>query len=262
MSHGDFPMFLGFLLTFIYAIKFQLNVPSSGNEYKFCLSEYVADSTKVKGKFKIQNQPEQLIDLKVFDSPVQPFEDKEKKEVHDNVYYSKSQLSGDGTFTFTTHKFANILFCFTNVYNGNSAGKSLHTPVEFTIKTGMDIVDAGKEDTKEKLKPMEADLQKIANVAKEIVEQMEELKLKEMYLRDVNGSFYLYRRRPGSSYDLFIVQCWRIVSCWSLAGVLFATILHGKASDLINLVSYLGQKCFYFKVKLPKLMYFFIKTML
>ena len=181
---------------FVFSLKFQLNVPSSGTEYKFCLSEYVADSTKVKGKFTIANQAEQNVDLKVFDSPVQPFEDKNNKELHDNVYYSKAALNGDGTFTFTTHKFANILFCFTNVYSGNSPSRgALHTPVTFKINTGMDIHDEYAElETKEKLKPMEADLLKIAEIAKEIVEQTEDLKAKEMYLRDVNGTWYLRRR--------------------------------------------------------------------
>eukprot|EP00835_Amoeboradix_gromovi_P002810 NODE_167_length_16327_cov_0.361597.p6 type:complete len:186 gc:universal NODE_167_length_16327_cov_0.361597:15769-15212(-) len=185
-------MFQLLLLLSVYSIKFQLNVPSTGTEYKFCLSEYVADSTKVKGKYILQNQPEQLIDLKVFDSPVQPFEDKDSTDIHDNVYYSKSSLSKEGTFTFKTHKFANILFCFTNVYKGNSPSRSsLYTPVEFSIGTGMDIHESfAEQDTKEKLKPMETDLKKIADVAKEIVEQMEELKNKEVYLRDVNGFSY------------------------------------------------------------------------
>ena len=181
------------LLISVTAIKFALNVPTSGTEYKFCLSEYVADSTKVVGKFVIKNQPEQQITLKVFDSPVQPFEDKDNPEVHDNVYYSKNSLPNDGTFTFTTHKFANILFCFINFYQGNSQNRgSLHTPVEFSMTTGMDIHESfADREAKDKLKPMEADLQRISQVANEIVEQLEDLKAKEIYLRDVNGILLL-----------------------------------------------------------------------
>eukprot|EP00834_Sanchytrium_tribonematis_P001873 NODE_49_length_31687_cov_0.791123.p15 type:complete len:185 gc:universal NODE_49_length_31687_cov_0.791123:24637-25191(+) len=182
------------LAIFVLGIKFHLNVPPTGQEYKFCLSEYVADSTKVQGDFDIQNQAEQQIDLKVFDSPVQPFENDNngKKEIHDNVYYSKTAISSKGTFTFTTHKFANILFCFTNLYAGNAATRStLHTPVTFTVNTGMDIHESYAEyEAKEKLKPMETDLKKIADISKEIVEQLEDLKVKEMYLRDVNGNCY------------------------------------------------------------------------
>ena len=174
-------------LPWVVALKFHLNTPPSGSEYKFCLSEYIGEETLVEGKFTIDSQPQQVIQLKVYDSPVQPFDDRGNVLSHDNIYFTKEEVSGKGTFSFSTHKFANILFCFTNVYKGTESNPSkLYTPVEFKLVTGADT-SSSVDDNQNRLKPMEQDLERLANVAREIVENMESLQIKESSLRDVNG---------------------------------------------------------------------------
>lgn len=58
------------------------------------------------------------------------------------------------------------------------------------MDVGAEAVDYNQLVKSEQLKPMEAELRKLEQVAQEIVDEMEYLRKREARMRDTNGSFY------------------------------------------------------------------------
>lgn len=78
--------------------------------------------------------------------------------------------------------------CFENILTSHTAVMNPTRSVELDIDIGADAKDWQAVQAGEKLKPVEADLKRIAEVAKEIVDEMNYLKEREMMLRDTNES--------------------------------------------------------------------------
>ena len=65
---------------------------------------------------------------------------------------------------------------------------SPHRSIELDIDIGADAKDWSAIQAGEKLKPVEAELRRIAEVANEVVQEMDYLRSREMRLRDTNES--------------------------------------------------------------------------
>ena len=78
--------------------------------------------------------------------------------------------------------------CFENIITSREATTAPFRKIELDIDIGADAKDWSAIQAGEKLKPVEADLKRISEVAKEVVDEMEYLKGREMLLRDTNES--------------------------------------------------------------------------
>lgn len=67
--------------------------------------------------------------------------------------------------------------------------KGLLTTIDLDVDIGADAVDYNAIANQESLSGLETEMRKLEGVAKEVVEEMEYLKKREMKMRDTNGTF-------------------------------------------------------------------------
>ncbi|KAK5164802.1 vesicle coat component [Saxophila tyrrhenica] len=108
------------------------------------------------------------------------------KDAVGNDYAHPRDITGEGRYAFTSHADSAFDVCFENILSGASSSSSKH--IELDIDIGADAKDWSAIQAGEKLKPVEAELRRISEVAKEVVEEMEFLRGREMRLRDTNES--------------------------------------------------------------------------
>lgn len=107
-----------------------------------------------------------------------------------NDYARPRDVAGEARYAFTSHADSAFDVCFENVLSGarSPPGNPASKHVELDIDIGADAKDWSAIQAGEKLKPVEAELRRISEVAKEVVEEMEFLRGREMKLRDTNES--------------------------------------------------------------------------
>ena len=114
-----------------------------------------------------------------------------KLQILDNVgneYGKPKDVVGEQRTVFTSHADAAFDVCFENIISGHIAGGNPYRTIELDVDVGADAKDWTSIQADEKLKPVEASLKRISEVAKEIVDEMNYLKEREMMLRDTNES--------------------------------------------------------------------------
>ena len=89
---------------------------------------------------------------------------------------------------FNSHADSAFDVCFENVLTAQHAVMNPTRSVELDIDIGADAKDWSSTQAGEKLKPMEAELRRISEVAKEVVDEMDYLRSREIRLRDTNES--------------------------------------------------------------------------
>lgn len=89
------------------AVKFDLQaLPLPGNTR--CLAQFLPKDTLIVGTITIGPGYNQRVDVEVKDD-----------SEHENSYYKKFNVEESTKFSFTTHEYTNIYFCFTNsLYEG------------------------------------------------------------------------------------------------------------------------------------------------
>lgn len=70
--------------------------------------------------------------------------------------------------------------------------KGLMMTIDLDVDIGADAVDYNAIANQESLSGLETEMRKLESVAKEVVEEMEYLKRREMKMRDTNGEFAMY----------------------------------------------------------------------
>lgn len=78
--------------------------------------------------------------------------------------------------------------CFENILTAGHAVMNPSKHVELDIDIGADAKDWNAIQAGEKLKPMEAELRRLTEVAVEVVNELDYLRTREMALRDTNES--------------------------------------------------------------------------
>jgi hypothetical protein len=78
--------------------------------------------------------------------------------------------------------------CFENILTASHPVIEPHRAIELDVDIGADAKDWSADAAGEKLKPVEAELKRISEQAKEVVDAMEYLRSREMKLRDTNES--------------------------------------------------------------------------
>lgn len=105
------------------------------------------------------------------------------------MVYSKRNAVGNNKFAFTSHYFSDYSFCFSNVLDsGISSGQQYFRSISFDVKMGAETADEADLAKREKLKPIEAELQILERTLAEIVENMDYLKNREINMRNTNES--------------------------------------------------------------------------
>jgi p24 family protein delta-1 len=111
------------------------------------------------------------------------------KDAVGNDYARPRDVAGEARYAFTSHADSAFDVCFENVLTGSSRSSSNPSrAVELDIDIGADAKDWSAIQAGEKLKPVEAELRRISEVAKEVVDEMDFLRGREMKLRDTNES--------------------------------------------------------------------------
>lgn len=110
------------------------------------------------------------------------------KDAVGNDYARPRDVAGEARYAFTAHADAAFDVCFENILTSHQAVISPHRSVELDIDIGADAKDWSAIQAGEKIKPVEADLRRISEIAKEIVDELDYLRGREMKLRDTNES--------------------------------------------------------------------------
>jgi len=163
------------------AVKFTLTALAPGSEgiNKRCLSQYIGKDVVVRGQFEVSDGDHQDVSVQVTD---------DSKEV--NQYYSKSDISGKGTFTFNTHTHGAVQVCFTNTLKeGFQPSPQLFRVITLALDTGAEAKeDKDFEEKDQHLKPVEIELSRLESLSEELVDEMEYMISRLSKMRNTNES--------------------------------------------------------------------------
>merc|ERR1712080_86165 len=110
------------------------------------------------------------------------------KDAVNNAYGRPRDVVGESRHAF--HAMADTAFdvCFENILTATHAIADPYRNVELDIDIGADAKDWNAIQAGEKLKPVEAELKRVSEVASEIVAELDYLRGREIRLRDTNES--------------------------------------------------------------------------
>ena len=110
------------------------------------------------------------------------------KDAVGNDYARPRDVAGEKRLAFTAHADSAFDVCFENILSGGSGDNNAFRSVELDIDIGADAKDWSAIQAGEKLRPVEAELRRVGEVAQEVVGELEYLRTREMALRDTNES--------------------------------------------------------------------------
>ncbi|GAO18067.1 uncharacterized protein UV8b_07353 [Ustilaginoidea virens] len=125
-----------------------------------------------------------------------------------NEYGRPRDIVGESRVTFQSHGDAAFDVCFENLLSGARRPNPASRHVELDIDVGADAKDWSAIQATEKLKPVEADLRRVAEMTEEIVLEMDYLRLREQKLRDTNESTNARVKWFG------ITTTWILIGLW------------------------------------------------
>ena len=106
-----------------------------------------------------------------------------------NDYGRPRDVVGENRYAFTSHATGPFDVCFENMMSGEGSQVVKRTrSIELDIDIGADAKDWAAIQAGDKLKPVEGELRRLAEVAKEVVDDYDFLRTREMKLRDTNES--------------------------------------------------------------------------
>ncbi|KAJ3013137.1 vesicle coat component [Thoreauomyces humboldtii] len=160
----------------VSALKFDLQASAAGT--RRCVSQFISDKQLVVGTIHASDGSNQKVDIEVFD-----------QSPHANKYWHKLNIANEQKFAFNAHDDAEVHFCLTNTLDVGVVQTADHKrTVTLHIDTGAEALDMSAEIKEKKLRPVEAELQRLEAVLTEIGGQMETMKVREAAMRDVNES--------------------------------------------------------------------------
>ncbi|KAF2859178.1 endoplasmic reticulum vesicle protein 25 [Piedraia hortae CBS 480.64] len=111
------------------------------------------------------------------------------KDAVGNDYGRPRDVVGESRSVFTAHADSAFDVCFENLLITTAyAGRPPYRSIILDIDIGADAKDWPGIQAGEKLKPVEAELRRLSETAKEVAEEMNYLRDREMKLRDTNES--------------------------------------------------------------------------
>ncbi|KAM0718613.1 hypothetical protein Q7P37_005683 [Cladosporium fusiforme] len=110
------------------------------------------------------------------------------KDAVGNDYGRPRDVVGESRHAFHAHADTAFDVCFENILTATHAIADPYRNIELDIDIGADAKDWNAIQAGEKLKPVEAELKRVSEVASEIVAELDYLRGREIRLRDTNES--------------------------------------------------------------------------
>ncbi|KAF2485338.1 emp24/gp25L/p24 family/GOLD-domain-containing protein [Neohortaea acidophila] len=171
-------LLLAFLLPLVAALKFdiQAHPGHESKEKERCIRNWVQRDQLVVVTAKVSGSKGdgQQLNARILDHT-------------DNYYGRPRDINGENRYAFTSHAEGPFDVCFENILVGSHL-RDPYRSIELDIDIGADAKDWTAVQANEKLKPMEAELRRLAEIASEVSEELEYLRTREMKLRDTNES--------------------------------------------------------------------------
>ncbi|KAK0951411.1 vesicle coat component [Friedmanniomyces endolithicus] len=196
-------LLLAFALPLASALKFDIQAHPGGESAKQerCIRNFVAKdqlvvvTATVSGKrgdgqtlnMHKQDRRQQTV-TSAYNIRINLMEAIQIEDAVGNDYAHPRDVAGENRFAFTSHADSAFDVCFENILTAQQAVMSPTRSVELDIDIGADAKDWSAIQAGEKLKPMEAELRRLSESAKEVVDEMDYLRTREMKLRDTNES--------------------------------------------------------------------------
>ncbi|KAI8092949.1 emp24/gp25L/p24 family/GOLD-domain-containing protein [Halteromyces radiatus] len=169
-----------FIFTLIaQAVRFDLTASQADRPEprQRCLSQFVAKDTQVYITVNVGNGYNQRVDLKVSQDGDVP-----------NVYTRKRDLQQSFANAFNTISEGQVKVCFTNTLDeGFQEASQYKRWIDLDMNIGAEAIDYTILAKTEQLGPLELELRKLEKVVQEIVDEMNYLKSREVFMRDTNG---------------------------------------------------------------------------
>ncbi|CAK3767532.1 Endoplasmic reticulum vesicle 25 [Lecanosticta acicola] len=173
-------LLFAFLLPLVSALKFDMQAhPGHESQSKErCIRNFVAKDQLVVVTATVSGNrgDGQMLNMHI-------------KDALGNDYARPRDVAGEARYAFTSHHDSAFDVCFENIISGShQPGMPPYRSIELDIDIGADAKDWSAIQAGEKLKPVEAELRRLSDVTKEIVDEMDYLRTREMKLRDTNES--------------------------------------------------------------------------
>ncbi|KAK4556676.1 vesicle coat component [Recurvomyces mirabilis] len=112
------------------------------------------------------------------------------KDAVGNDYARPRDVAGENRLAFTSHADSAFDVCFENILSHTPHASAMASTrhIELDIDIGADAKDWSAIQAGEKLKPVEAELRRLSESAKEVADEMDYLRTREIKLRDTNES--------------------------------------------------------------------------
>ncbi|GAA5998980.1 Erv25p [Rhodotorula paludigena] len=162
------------------AVKFSLT--AHHNPQPKCLWNYAMSDTLVviSVSSPLAGNNLQRLDMEVVDGSASR-----------NTYQAKRGLKGETRMAITTHADADLGVCFRNVLDPSvpeHQASKYERLIDLDVDIGADAVDYNAIAKQESLSGLEVEMRKLEGVVKEIVEELNYLKRREVRMRDTNES--------------------------------------------------------------------------
>ncbi|KAF5386454.1 hypothetical protein D9757_005869 [Collybiopsis confluens] len=182
MTSSAFLVFVLFTLLSLtgpsLAIKFQL--PASRYPASKCIWNPIHNNALVIVTANVGPGAGQRVDIEIVDSSPQK-----------NVYLSKRDINGETRLAVTSHAEGEVGVCFKNTLDSSvppEKGAKAARIVDLDVDIGADAVDYNAIANQESLSGLETEMRKLEGIVKEIVDEMDYLKKREIRFTNTNMS--------------------------------------------------------------------------
>lgn len=161
------------LFSFVEALHFDIEAKITPEP--FCVRDFVSEGQLVVVEISSDGQigDGQILNFYIRDSV-------------GNEYRRKRDFAGDVRIPFTAPSSMSFDVCVENT--AQYQGRTMSRSVELDIESGSEARDWNMISAAEKLRPIEVELRKVEELADEIVDELNYLKIREERLRDTNES--------------------------------------------------------------------------
>jgi len=159
-----------------------------------CLKEEVHKDVLVTGAYKLEDKPNVDVDIKITDTK-------------DHILFQRSEITG-GKFAFNLDEDDVFSVCFTSKVTGEAPD----IDIELDLKHGVEAKNYDDLAKAEQLKPLELQLRKLEDLTDSIVNDFQQMKKREEYMRNTNestNSRVLY-------FSVFSMICLIVLAMWQV----------------------------------------------
>jgi len=175
----SFKLLLAFVLPLVSALKFEIpaHPGHESSKHARCIRNFVSRDQLVVVTATVSGTrgDGQTLNMHIYDAV-------------GNDYGRPRDVAGEARYAFTSLADSAFDVCFENLLTARHAVMNPKRSIELDIDIGADAKDWSSIQASEKLRPVEADLKRLNEMAEEVATEMDYLRSREMKLRDTNES--------------------------------------------------------------------------